>query len=304
VKGSQSKPESLAIATRVTVSVMESSPSSLLTSPITTRKLGIPGPKWLHLPLLTMGHFGISIFWSVEMSYASPYLVSLGLSKPSIALVFLAGPLSGLIVQPLVGALADGTTSRFGRRRPWMLAGALVSVFSMLLLGFARTVAGVLTGRSNAEDNGVTILLAVIAIYLANFSVNAIMAMDRALVVDVLPISEQAAGTAWAARMNLLGGVVGFFTGTISLPSIFPFFGRTQLEVLSVIVSVLLLGVHLIIAICVEEQVLLKQEATLAKTGSFVRRVKEFWGAARSLPWTIRQIVSRVSFFKLFGKTT
>jgi len=83
---------------------------------------GIPrilGPRWAHLPIVTFGLFGVQIFWSVELSYgmlssqiietrvniflASPYLLSLGLSKSSMAIVFLAGPLSGLIVQPLIG---------------------------------------------------------------------------------------------------------------------------------------------------------------------------------------------------------
>lgn len=79
----------------------------------------ILGPEWLKLPLLTLGFLGLQVVWSVEMSYgtwlrpqpklvtylvsASPYLLSLGLSKSLMAIVFLAGPLSGLIVQPLIG---------------------------------------------------------------------------------------------------------------------------------------------------------------------------------------------------------
>jgi solute carrier family 45 protein 1/2/4 len=92
---------------------------------------------------------GVSVFWSVEMGYASPYLLSLGLSKSSMAAVFLAGPLSGLVVQPLMGALADNSTSRFGRRRPYMLLGTGICVVAMLLLGFTRGVAAVFTGWDN-----------------------------------------------------------------------------------------------------------------------------------------------------------
>ena len=83
---------------------------------------GVPrilGPKWAHLPTITVGLLGVQIFWSIEMSYgvlpkyavnsftydasASPYLISLGLSKSSMAVVFVAGPISGLIMQPLIG---------------------------------------------------------------------------------------------------------------------------------------------------------------------------------------------------------
>ena len=85
----------------------------------------ISGPKWIKLPALTVGFVGLQALWSVEMSYgtlpassnpyaiftrttsASPYLLSLGLSKSLMAIVFLAGPLSGLIVQPIVGTVGS-----------------------------------------------------------------------------------------------------------------------------------------------------------------------------------------------------
>src|SRR5882762_3876135 len=74
----------------------------------------ILGPRWVQLPALTIGFVGVQAMWSVEMSYgkshghivfrlpwsssqcvASPYLISLGLSKSLMAIVFLAGPISG-----------------------------------------------------------------------------------------------------------------------------------------------------------------------------------------------------------------
>lgn len=109
----------------------------------------ILGPKLTHLPTLTIGMLGVSMFWSVEMGYASPYLLSLGLTKSSMAAVFVAGPLSGLVVQPLMGALADNSTSPFGRRRPYMLLGTAICVVAMLLLGFTRGFAAVFTGWDN-----------------------------------------------------------------------------------------------------------------------------------------------------------
>jgi hypothetical protein len=82
----------------------------------------IVGPRWARLPIITVSFLGVQFFWSVELSYgeqqhilvsswlntksnleASPYLLSLGLTKSLMAIVFVAGPLSGLIVQPLVG---------------------------------------------------------------------------------------------------------------------------------------------------------------------------------------------------------
>jgi solute carrier family 45 protein 1/2/4 len=123
-----------------------------------------------------------------------------------MSLVFMAGPLSGLIVQPLIGAYADRSRSRFGRRRPFMLAGTAVAVVGMMLLAYAREVAGLL-GLGNAA----AIAVAILSIYLIDFSINAVMSTDRALIVDTLPPSQQEEGNAWAGRMMGLGGVAGFF---------------------------------------------------------------------------------------------
>lgn len=71
------------------------------------------------------------------------------------ALVFIAGPLSGLIVQPLVGNLADRSTSKFGRRRPYMLFGCITAFISFLLLGFTRSFASLfVAGPSESVSIG------------------------------------------------------------------------------------------------------------------------------------------------------
>jgi MFS family permease len=76
---------------------------------------------------------------------ASPYLLTLGLSHALMSLVFIAGPLSGLIVQPLVGLLADRSSSKWGRRRPFIVGGTIACVLGMLLLGFTRQVSNLFT---------------------------------------------------------------------------------------------------------------------------------------------------------------
>jgi len=123
-----------------------------------------------------------------------------------MSLVFMAGPLSGLIVQPLIGAYADRSRSRFGRRRPFMLAGTAIAVVGMMLLGWAREVAGLF-----GLGTWAAIAVAVFSIYLIDFSINAVMSTDRALIVDTLPSSQQEEGNAWAGRMMGFGGVAGFF---------------------------------------------------------------------------------------------
>lgn len=92
-----------------------------------------------------------------------------------------------------------------------MLFGTVICVFAMLLLGYTRGIAAVFTGWNSKSNDSLTIIFAVISIYLIDFAINAVQALDRALLVDTLPPAVQAAGNAWAARMLGFGAVVGFF---------------------------------------------------------------------------------------------
>ncbi|KAK0205153.1 major facilitator superfamily domain-containing protein [Desarmillaria ectypa] len=266
----------------------------------------IYGPKHLHLPILTIGFLGIQLFWSVEQSYGSPYLLSLGLSKSTMAMVFVAGPLSGLIVQPLIGVLADGCTSRWGRRRPYMIGGVLICIFAMLLLGWTRQVGAWFTSKQS-----LVVWLGVLSIYFIDFSINAVMAVDRALLVDTLPASQQPAANAWAAAMFSLGSVIGFFFGNLDLPSLLPYLGHAELEVFSIIVSFLLLAGHVSMALLVKERVLFTTapgpKGPLIQT--FIQQFKTIFTNIRTLPRVIKQICmiqffTWISWFPLLFYTT
>lgn len=170
----------------------------------------IHGPPWLQLPLLALGFFGFQMVWSIEMAYGTPFLLELGLSKPTMALVFIAGPISGLVVQPLIGSLADGCTHPWGRRRPYLVASTLVTACFVLLFGFAR-VGPALVGLDADGKGWATPVLAVVGIWGMDFAVNALMAVDRALLLDMLPAEKQAEGTAWSARLAALGAILGSY---------------------------------------------------------------------------------------------
>ncbi|KAL5514844.1 hypothetical protein ACEPAG_2160 [Sanghuangporus baumii] len=247
----------------------------------------ILGPRWLQLPVLTVGLLGVQVLWSVEMSQASPYLIRLGLSKSLTAIAFLAGPLSGLLVQPLIGVIADHSKSRFGRRRPYMLLASLICAGSMLLLGYTREFVSIFASRGSSVNNVLTILFAVFALYGLDFSVNAVQAVDRALIVDTIPASQQPDGNAWAARMLGLGSVLGFFIGNVDLTSVFSFLGDSELQVLSVIAAVLLLSTQAWTASCVKEKVLVS--SSKGKKG-LRQEIREIWDNLLTLPRIIRQI--------------
>ncbi|KAJ7179784.1 major facilitator superfamily domain-containing protein [Mycena filopes] len=257
----------------------------------------ILGPRWAHLPTLTIGLLGVQILWSVEMSYAPPYLLSLGLSKSAMAMVFLAGPLSGFFVQPIVGILADNSTSRWGRRRPFMIAGCIICAASMLLLGYTREVAALITARGTHANDVATRWLAVLAIYVVDFSINAVQAVDRALLVDILPSEMQASGNAWAASMLGLGSLIGFFVGNLNLPELLPFLGSSELQVLSVLVVILILAGHFTTAVLVKEGQVTAPEH---QRPSFRAELEQIFTSMGKLPRVIKQIFM-IQFFAWLG---
>lgn len=76
------------------------------------------------------------------MTYCTPYLLQLGLSKAKLSLVWIAGPLSGLVMQPIVGVLADKSKSKWGRRRPVMIGGTAIVSVCLLVLGWTGEIVG------------------------------------------------------------------------------------------------------------------------------------------------------------------
>jgi solute carrier family 45 protein 1/2/4 len=106
------------------------------------------------------------------MTYCTPYLLSLGLTKSNTSLVWIAGPLSGLLVQPIVGAIADESRSKWGRRRPFIVVGAVVVAVCLLILGFTKEIVGFFIPDAEAAKT-LTIVVAVLSIYAVDFSINA-----------------------------------------------------------------------------------------------------------------------------------
>jgi solute carrier family 45 protein 1/2/4 len=130
-----------------------------------------------YLILLTISIGGLQIAWAVELSNGSPYLLSLGVSKSLMALVWIAGPLSGSLVQPYVGIRSDNCRISWGKRKPFMLAGTGATILSLLALAWAREVVGGFLGIFGAErdSQGVKtsiIVFAVLFVYVLDFAIN------------------------------------------------------------------------------------------------------------------------------------
>ncbi|KAJ3315828.1 hypothetical protein HDV04_000035 [Boothiomyces sp. JEL0838] len=180
----------------------------------------------MHLVLTT-----IALLGTVEFAHGTNYLLSLGLSKPLSALVWLAGPLSGLVVQPLIGTLSDQCTSKYGKRRyillrrPFVILGSIALNISIILIAYSELFA-YYTSWFGISTANMIIFYAVVGFYLLDFSINVVQASCRNLIVDVVESSQQKNGNAMAGIMLGIGNCVGYFVGYLDLTA----FGGTQLQ--------------------------------------------------------------------------
>ena len=86
---------------------------------------------------MNFGFFGIQYSFGLQQSNMSPIYKYLGADEASLPLLWLAGPMTGLIVQPIIGALSDRTLSKRGRRTPYFMVGAVLCSISLLLMPFS-----------------------------------------------------------------------------------------------------------------------------------------------------------------------
>jgi maltose/moltooligosaccharide transporter len=127
---------------------------------------------------MNFGYIGIQFGWGLQMANMTPIYLKLHADPAKIPLLFLAGPITGLLIQPIIGAMSDRTWSpRWGRRRPYFLVGAILASLVLLFM-----------------PSSPVLWVAAALLWLLDASVNVSMEPFRAFVTDKLPLSQRAVG--------------------------------------------------------------------------------------------------------------
>jgi solute carrier family 45 protein 1/2/4 len=254
---------------------------------------------------LSISMAGAQITWTVELGYGTPFLQSLGLSEHLTSLVWLAGPVSGLIAQPVIGALSDSSSSKY-RRRFWIILSTVALVFSTLTLAYCKPLAelfvNLLLGEGDWTEKHVdntAIIFAVISFYILDFSLNGLQASLRNLLLDVAPSGQLSAGNAWHGRMTNAGNVVGYGFGYLPLAElpIIRLLGGDQFRKFCIICILILVVTVWITCACHEEEERPKDRRPQRQRGSIKHFLTNIYFTAINLPRPIR----RVCYVQLFA---
>ncbi|XP_068657070.1 sucrose transport protein SUC4 [Aristolochia californica] len=170
---------------------------------------------------------GVQFGWALQLSLLTPYVQELGIPHALASLVWLCGPLSGLLVQPLVGHMSDRCTSRFGRRRPFIAVGAALIVLAVLVIGHSADIGYVFGDRGQgSKKRPRAIVTFVLGFWLLDVANNMIQGPCRALLGDLTGKDHRRnrVANAYFSLFMAIGNILGFAAGSYSgWPSILPF---------------------------------------------------------------------------------
>ncbi|KAG9488389.1 hypothetical protein GDO78_007936, partial [Eleutherodactylus coqui] len=177
------------------------------------------------LILHSMVMFGREFCYAVEAAFVTPVLLSVGLPKSLYSLVWLISPILGFILQPVVGSASDHCRSRWGRRRPYILAlGILMVVGMTLYLNGDTAVTAIFRESSSAEKRTWAIVITMLGVVAFDFAADFIDGPIKAYLFDVCSHQDKERGLHYHALLTGLGGALGYLTGAIDWGS--TFFGR------------------------------------------------------------------------------
>lgn len=150
---------------------------------------------------MSMGFLGIQMAFGLQNGNASRILANFGAEVDKLSWFWLVAPITGLIVQPIIGHLGDNTWGKFGRRKPYFLIGSVLCAVGLVALPNSASVTQMMGAN--------VLLLAVIFLAMMDASINVAMEPFRALVGDMLPKNQGTVGFSVQTILIGIGAVIG-----------------------------------------------------------------------------------------------
>jgi len=147
---------------------------------------------------MNIGFFGIQYSFGLQQGNMSPIYRYLGANEASLPLLWLAGPMTGLLVQPIIGAMSDKTLSPRGRRTPYFLVGAVLCSLALLAMPFSAAL-----------------WMAASLLWVLDAANNVTMEPYRAFVSDRLDASQHSLGFLTQSAFTGLGQTLSYLTPSV-----------------------------------------------------------------------------------------
>lgn len=161
---------------------------------------------------------GVQFGWALQLSLLTPYIQTLGIEHAFSSFIWLCGPITGLVVQPLVGVWSDKCHSKYGRRRPFILGGSLMICVAVTIIGFSADI-GYLVG--DTHENCKTYqgtrtwaaVVFVIGFWMLDLANNTVQGPARALLADLSGPDQRDSANAIFCSWIAVGNILGFSAG-------------------------------------------------------------------------------------------
>lgn len=148
---------------------------------------------------MNFGFFGIQFSFGLQQSNMSAIYKYLGAAESELPILWLAGPVTGLIVQPIIGAMSDGTWSpKFGRRKPYFLVGAIFASLALIFMPFSSSI-----------------WMAASLLWILDAANNIALEPYRAFISDKLDKKQHSLGFLMQSFLTGLGSTLANFTPAI-----------------------------------------------------------------------------------------
>ncbi|HEY8941604.1 MAG TPA: MFS transporter [Cellvibrio sp.] len=252
---------------------------------------------------VSFGFLGVQLGFALQNANVSRVLSDLGADLHSLSLFWLAAPIMGLLVQPIVGAASDRTWNRVGRRRPFILGGAIAAALGMLLMPNAPLFVSLMA----------PMLFGGLMLALMDGAFNVTMQPFRALVADMVPNEQRTLGYSIQALLINIGAVIGsilpfLLTNVIGLDNTAP-----KGEVAPTVTWAFYIGASALLGAVLWTVIRTKEyppeeynrykgltAVAPAEKTSLAVRLGNFWQLFINMPKTMRQL-ALVQFFSWFS---
>jgi maltose/moltooligosaccharide transporter len=230
---------------------------------------------------MNFGFFGIQFSFGLQQSNMSPIYAYLGADEASLPYLWLAGPMTGLIVQPIIGAMSDRTVTRWGRRTPYFLIGAILCSICLLFMPYSSTL-----------------WMAASLLWILDAANNVTMEPYRAFVSDKLDKSQHSIGFLTQSAFTGIAQTLAYLT-----PTLLVLWGMNKDAVGSNNIPLITVTAFIIGSVFSITSVLWSLKTTpeipltaaeiaeiRSRPAGWLNTLKDIWDAAREMPPTMKQL--------------